>query len=139
MHVQYVVLCDQVIIGGDGRPTIVGVLNEVQLPTLPVTLPRLAFAARINFTADEVGRSRRVDVQITDPTGTELGRPGGDLSLPPAPPGLDAVSVDLPLQFDFFEVQHFGRYTFLLHIDGKPTSGVQLFVRQGGPVDPNAH
>lgn len=139
MHVQYVVLCDQVIIGGDGRPTIVGVTGDLQLPALPVTMPRLSFAARINFTADEVGRTRRVEVAITDPNGVELGRPGGELALPPAPAGLDAVSVDLPLQFDFFEVQHFGRYTFLLHVDGKPTSAVQLSVRQGGVADPNAH
>src|SRR5687768_11627946 len=101
MHVQYVLLCDQVIIGGDGRPTIVGVLSELQLPSLPVTLPRLAFAARILFTADEVGRSRRVEVVISDPSGAELGRPGGDLTLPPVPAGLESVSVDLPLQFDF--------------------------------------
>jgi hypothetical protein len=138
MHVQYVLLCDQVIIGGDGRPTIVGVLSELQLPSLPVTLPRLAFAARILFTSDEVGRSRRVEVVISDPSGAELGRPGGDLTLPPAPAGLETVSVDLPLQFDFFEVTAFGRYTFLLHIDGKAAAAAQLAVRQG-TVQPDVH
>ena len=136
MHVQYVVLCEQVIIGGDGRPTIVGVVGDLQLPAVPVTLPRLSFAARILFTADEVGRNRRVEVAITDPKGAELGRPGGDLSLPPAPPGLETVSVDLPLQFDFFEVTAFGRYTFMLHLDGQPVAAAQLAVRQGAaPAD----
>jgi len=136
MHVQYVALCDQVIVGGDGRPTIVGVISDLQLAAVPVTLPRLAFAARIHFTADEVGRNMRVEVAITDPSGAELGRPGGDLALPPAPPGLETVSVDLPLQFDFFEIAAFGRYTFLLHIDGKPAAAAQLSVRQAQtPLD----
>ena len=136
MHVQYVALCDQVIIGGDGRPTLVGVVSDIQVPAVPVTIPRLAFAARILFTADEVGRAQRVEVVITDPSGAELGRPGGDLTLPPAPPGLDTVSVDLPLQFDFFELTAFGRYTFLLHVGGKATAAAQLAVRQGAaPAD----
>jgi hypothetical protein len=136
MHVQYVALCDQVIIGGDGRPTLVGVLSDLQLPGLPATMPRLAFAARLHFTPEEVGRNMRVEVVISDPAGNELGRPGGDLALPPAPPGLDSVSVDLPLQFDFFEIGAFGRYTFLLHIDGKPAAAAQLSVRQAAtPAD----
>jgi hypothetical protein len=39
--------------------------------------------------------------------------------------------VDIPLHFDLFELPAAGRYTFLLHVDGKPTAGVQLNVRQG--------
>ena len=130
MHVQYATLCDQVILGNDGRPSIIGVFNDLQVATLPFTLPRVAFAARILFTHDEVGKSHKVEVVIRDPSGTELGRPGGDLALPPAPAGVDTVAVDIPLHFDLFEVTHAGRYTFLLHVDGAPTAGVQLSVRR---------
>jgi len=38
--------------------------------------------------------------------------------------------VDLPLQFDLFNVTAAGRYTFLLHVDGAPSAAVQLTVRQ---------
>ena len=34
MHVQYVALCDQVIISADGRPSLIGVLNDVTAPAL---------------------------------------------------------------------------------------------------------
>ncbi len=129
MHVQYVALCDQVVIGADGRPTLVGVLSDLQAPQLPVTLPRLAFAARIHFTGEEAGRQFRVEVLMTDPNGVEIGRPGGEVSLPPVPQGLDSVAVDIPLHFDMFELQSAGRYTFLLHVDGKPQSAAQLNVR----------
>ena len=130
MHVQYATLCDQVILGNDGRPSIIGVFNDLQIASFPFTLPRVAFAARILFTADEVGKSHKVEVVIKDPSGKELGRPGGDLALPKAPPGVDTVAVDIPLHFDLFEVASAGRYTFLLHVDGAPTAGVQLAVRQ---------
>ena len=90
----------------------------------------MAFAARIMFTEDETNRPHRVEVAITDPAGNEIGRPGGDLSLPPLPQGVDAMAVDLPLPIDMFEVNAIGRYTFLLHVDGKPTAAVQLMVRQ---------
>ena len=130
MHVQYVALCDQVIIGTDGRPSLIGVINDVQAPSLPVTLPRLAFAARLLFPVDEAGRGYRVEVLITDPAGAEVGRPGGEVSLPPAPPGVDSVAVDIPLHFDLFELPTAGRYTFLLHVDGKPSAAAQLSVRQ---------
>jgi hypothetical protein len=130
MHVQYVALCEQVIIGTDGKPSLIGVVSDVQVPGLPATLPRLAFAARIHFTPDEVGTQRRVDVVVKDPAGTELGRTGGDLGLPPMPPGADSLAVDLPIGFDFFELQATGRYTFLLEIDGKASAAVQLTVRQ---------
>jgi len=130
MHVQYVALCDQVIVGADGRPSLIGVVNDVTAPTLPVTLPRLAFAARLLFPAEEANRSYRVEVLISDPSGAEVGRPGGDITLPAPPPGIESVAVDIPLHFDLFELAAAGRYTFLLHVDGAATAGVQLSVRQ---------
>jgi hypothetical protein len=130
MHLQYVVLCDQIIIANDGKPSLIGILNEIQVSSVPVNVPRLAFAARILFTTDETGMSHRVDVAITDPSGKEVGRPGGDISLPGTPSGVDSIAVDLPLQFDLFELASAGRYTFLLHIDGAPVGAAQLNVRQ---------
>jgi hypothetical protein len=50
------------------------------------------------------------------------------------PAGLESVAVDLPLQFDLFNVATPGRYTFLLHVDGAPAAGVQLNIR----VEPRA-
>ena len=130
MHLQYVVLCDQVIIANDGKPSLIGILNELQTNAVPLNIPRLAFAARILFTADETGMSHRVEVAITDPAGKEVGRPGGDISLPSAPGAVDSIAVDLPLQFDLLELASVGRYTFLLHIDGTPLGAAQLNVRQ---------
>ena len=130
MHLQYVVLCDQVIIANDGKPSLIGVLNDLQTTAIPVNVPRLAFAARILFTADETGKAHRVDVAITDPSGNEIGRPGGEISLPHAPSGVESIAVDLPLQFDLLELASAGRYTFLLHIDGAPLAAAQLTVRQ---------
>lgn len=130
MHVQYVALCEQVIIGTDGKPSLIGVVSDVQVPGVPATLPRLAFAARIHFTTDEAGRQRRVEIVVKDPADNELGRTGGELGLPPMPAGADSLAVDLPVGFDFFELQALGRYTFLLELDGKAAAAVQLVVRQ---------
>ena len=130
MHLQYVVLCDQVILANDGKPSLIGILNDLQAATIPVTVPRLAFAARLLFTADETGKLHRVEVGITDPSGKEVGRPGGDISLPPAPAGVESIAVDLPLQFDLFEITAVGRHTFLLYVDGAPMGAAQLNVRQ---------
>ena len=131
MHVQYVALCDQVIVGNDGRPSLIGVFNDLQVAAIPFTLPRLAFVARILFTREEAGRPHPIEVLMTDPTGKEIGRPGGEVSLPQMPAGLESISVDLPLQFDLFNVNAAGRYTFLLHVDGTPAAAVQLSIRQG--------
>ena len=131
MHVQYLALCDQVIVGTDGRPSLIGVFSELQAQSVPFTLPRLAVAARLLFTADEFNHSYRVEVAITDPAGTELGRPGGEVTLPAPPPGAESLAIDLPLQFDLFEVARTGRYTFVLHVDGAAVAGAQLNVRQG--------
>ena len=130
MHVQYAAICEQVIVGTDGKPSLIGIFNDVQAPSLPITLPRIAFVARILFTEAEVGRSYKVEVVITDPSGAEIGRPGGDMTLPPALDGIDSIAADLPMQFDMFGINAFGRYTFLLEIDGKKTSAVQMSVRQ---------
>jgi len=125
-----VALCDQVILGNDGRPSLIGLFNDLQVATIPFTLPRLAFAARILFTREEAGKPHAVEVVMTDPSGKEIGRPGGEVSLPQMPAGLDSVAVDLPLQFDLFQIGAAGRYTFLLQVDGSPTAGVQLSIRQ---------
>ena len=129
MHVQYVTLCDQIILANDGRPSLIGIVNDLQVPQLPVTLPRLAFAARLLFTSDEAGRSYHVEIRITDPNGVEIGRPGGDTELPKAPPGADSITVDLPMHLDLFEITAAGRYTFMLHIDGEPKGAAQLSIR----------
>ena len=134
MHLQYVVLCDQVIIGNDGKPSLIGILNELQTTSLPVTVPRIAFAARLLFTADETGKAHRVEVAIADPSGQEIGKPGGDISLPQSPAGVDSIAVDLPLQFDLLELTATGRYTFLMHVDGAPVGAAQLHVRQVSPA-----
>lgn len=130
MHVQYVALCDQVVLGVDGKPSLIGIFNDIQVEQLPVRIPRASFAARIHFTAEEAGRKHTVELAISDPSGTEIARPGGDVDLPHPPPGMETVAVDLPLQFDGFELTSAGRYTFLLHVDGAPTAAVQLSVRQ---------
>lgn len=133
MHVQYVALCDQIILANDGRPSLIGVFNHLTVPALPFTLPRLAFAGRLLFTSDETGRPHQVEVVITDPAGTELARPGGEVSLPQAPAGIDSVAVDLPMQFDLFQVDAPGRYTFLLKVGGADTAAVQLMVHLNEP------
>jgi len=130
MHLQYVVLCELVILGNDGKPSLIGILNDLQVASVPVSVPRLAFAARLHFTADETGKPHHVEVRITDPSGAEIGRPGGEISLPPAPASVDSIAVDLPLQFDLLELPATGRYTFLLHVDGSPVGAAQLNVRQ---------
>lgn len=129
MHVQFVALCDHVILSVDGKPSVIGIFSDVQVPELPVRLPRISFVARVLFTADEAGRGHKVEVQITDPGGNEIGRPGGDVQLPPPPSTLDTIAVDLPIQMDGFELAAVGRYTFLLHVDGAATAAVQLAVR----------
>lgn len=133
MHVQYVALCDQIILANDGRPSLIGVFNHLTVPALPFTLPRLAFAGRLLFTSDETGRPHQVEVVITDPAGNELARPGGEVSLPQAPAGIDSVAVDLPMQFDLFQVDAPGRYTFLLKVGGADTAAVQLMVHLNEP------
>ena len=130
MHLQYVVLCELVILANDGKPSLIGIMNDLQVASVPVSVPRLSFAARILFTADETGKPHHVEVRITDPAGTEIGRPGGEISLPPAPAAVDSIAVDLPLQFDLLELPSAGRYTFLLHVDGSPVGAAQLNVRQ---------
>ena len=131
MHVQYVALCEQVIMAADGKPSLIGVFNDLTAAQLPITIPRFAFAARILVPANEAGSTFRVEVVITDPGHVELGRPGGEVTLPPAPGGVDSVSVDVPIQFDLFQVAAAGRYTFVLHVDGEARAAVQLAVRQG--------
>lgn len=130
MHVQYVAVCDHVLVGADGKPSLIGVFSDIQAQSVPVTLPRLAFAARILFTADEAGKTYRIEVVIKDPKGNELARPGGEITVPPAPNNIDSLAADLPMLFDMFGLPEFGRYTFMLEVDGKQTAGVQIAVRQ---------
>jgi hypothetical protein len=50
MHLQYAALCDQIIISADGRPSLIGVFDNLQVMSLPALVPRVSFAARILFT-----------------------------------------------------------------------------------------
>jgi hypothetical protein len=133
MHVQYVAVCDHVLVGADGKPSLIGVFSDIQAVQVPVTLPRLAFAARILLTAEETGKNYKVDLVISDPKGNELARPSGEIGVPKAPAGVDSLAIDLPMLLDMFGLPEYGRYTFMLEIDGEPKAGVQIAVRQGQP------
>ncbi len=133
MHVQYVAVCDHVLVGADGKPSLIGVFSDIQAMQVPVTLPRLAFAARLLLTGEETGKTYKVEVIISDPKGQEIARPGGEIQVPPAPPGTDSLAIDLPMLLDMFGLPEYGRYTFMLAIDGKPSAGVQIAVRQAPP------
>lgn len=133
MHVQYVAVCDHVLVGADGKPSLIGVFSDIQAVQVPVTLPRLAFAARLLLTSDETGKSYKAEVVIKDPKGTEIARPGGEINVPAVPAGVDSLAIDLPMIFDMFGLNEFGRYTFMLEIDGEPKAAVQVAVRQGQP------
>jgi hypothetical protein len=138
MHVQYVAVCDHVLVGADGKPSLIGVFSDIQAVQVPVTLPRLAFAARLLLTGDETGRNYKAEVVIKDPKGQEIARPGGEINVPQVPAGVDSLAIDLPMIFDMFGLNDFGRYTFMLEIDGEPKAGVQIAVRQGQPQGPMA-
>ena len=133
MHVQYVAVCDHVLVGADGKPSLIGVFSDIQAVQVPVTLPRLAFAARLLLTGDETGRTYKAEVVIKDPKGQELARPGGEINVPQVPAGIDSIAIDLPMIFDMFGLPEFGRYTFMLEINGEPKAGVQIAVREGAP------
>ena len=133
MHVQYVAVCDHVLVGADGKPSLIGVFSDIQAVQVPVTLPRLAFAARLLLTGDETGRNYKAEVVIKDPKGQEIARPGGEINVPQVPAGIDSIAIDLPMIFDMFGLPEFGRYTFMLEIDGEPKAGVQIAVREGAP------
>lgn len=133
MHVQYVAVCDHVLVGADGKPSLIGVFSDIQAVQVPVTLPRLAFAARLLLTSDETGKSYKAEVVIKDPKGQEIARPGGEINVPAVPAGVDSLAIDLPMIFDMFGLNEFGRYTFMLEIDGEPKAAVQVAVRQGQP------
>jgi hypothetical protein len=51
--------------------------------------------------------------------------------LPVSSAGIDSLAIDLPMLLDMFGLPEFGRYTFMLSIDGEPKAGVQIAVRQG--------
>ena len=133
MHVQYVAVCDHVLVGADGKPSLIGVFSDIQAVQVPVTLPRLSFAARLLLTGDETGRTYKAEVVIKDPKGNEIARPGGEINVPQVPANIDSIAIDLPMIFDMFGLPDFGRYTFMLEIDGEPKAGVQITVREGAP------
>ena len=138
MHVQYVAVCDHVLVGADGKPSLIGVFSDIQAVQVPVTLPRLAFAARLLLTGDETGKTYKAEVVIKDPKGEEIARPGGEINVPQVPTGIDSLAIDLPMIFDMFVLNEFGRYTFLLEMDGERKAAVHIAVRQGQPQGPMA-
>ena len=138
MHVQYVAVCDHVLVGADGKPSLIGVFSDIQAVQVPVTLPRLAFAARILLTNEETGKNYKAEVVIKDPKNNEIARPGGEITVPAAPAEVDSLAIDLPMIFDMFGLPEYGRYTFMLMIDGEPKAAVQIAVRPAPANQPIA-
>lgn len=131
--------CDSVRPEVEGTETVTGILpDNIVVPRLPVTVPRLSIYYRLHIPVDEYFNKIETSLQVPD--GTEHALTDVDMELisrtrdEAADAGSGYFGLILRAQMVPFRLDFEGRYLALLKVDGSPRVCGSLFVhpRTGG-------
>lgn len=87
MDVTLALVADAANVTSDGKLNILGVFNALGAASFPVVHPQMALVLRFEATRAEEGKTRQIELQLSDSDGQKLFKIGAQLVVPAAPPG----------------------------------------------------
>lgn len=127
MQIEIFSLCDAAT-QQSGKLNILGAIDSIFSPKLPVSIPQCALALRVRFGLSEKG-IHKVSVRFIDSDGKNLVKPiNGELNIR-FPKGQTSLSQNLILNIQRLTIQKSGEYAIRLLIDNQQMATLPLFIR----------
>jgi hypothetical protein len=127
MHVTFALFADAANLSQEGKLNILGVLDALQVGTLPALHPRATLVVHLKGNAIDVG-SHRVSLRWINPSGNELWSSEGELGVAQPPQGVQEMDFPLIAQLDL-PLDQSGSYVMHVGLDGDVHAEVPLQVR----------
>lgn len=132
MNVELALIADAATVDGSGKLNILGVFDHISVAEFPARHERLCLVFRFSAAPGESG-DHQVEVVIQDPSGEEMARMSGSISLGPAMGG-EPMRIPQVLHMDGFVFPAPGRYAIEVEIDGRVEERLTLSVSRANRI-----
>jgi hypothetical protein len=127
MHVKLALVADAANVSREGKLNILGVFDTIYARELPTTHPFMQLVVRLEADAEEVGRTRQVDVELVAPGGKVPLRVPARVTVQGHESGA-AAGIDHVIALANVVLEAPGRHLFRVTIDGEVEALVPLYV-----------
>ena len=118
MKVTLAVIADYANVTKEGKLNILGIFDTIHATSFPCTHPSLLLVFKLEAGMTEVGRNKKVEVQLMDEDGTKLMSIGTELVIGPVRPGELFITGSI-LTFQNLVFPKPGTYQFDIFIDNQ--------------------
>jgi hypothetical protein len=127
MEISLGVLADGANVSQDGKLNILGIFNALGAPSFPATHPHMNLVICFEATRAEEGKSKQVEIQLSDSDGNKLFTIATQLVVPPGAPG-SPIRMNHILALNGVRFPKAGDYAFnvLIGDDHKAAVGLKL-------------
>ena len=127
MNVNLAVLADYANVTREGKLNILGIFEIIFSQNFPYTHPEMQLIMSLESTIAEVGRTKKIEVQLMDEDGKKLFALGGEIVIGQVKSG-ELYHVNNMLVFNNLRFNSPGNYRFDIFIDNQPVKEVPLKV-----------
>ena len=125
MDVSLALLADGANVSSDGKLNILGIFNALGASAFPVVHPQMALVLRFEATRAEAGKSRQVELQLSDPDGKKLFQISAQLVIPTGAPG-GPIRLNHILMLNNIQFPRAGDYVFNILVGDDQKAAVEL-------------
>lgn len=132
MEVDFAFLAEAAEASGGKLNVLGGAMDTIWSAQVPISYPKLSFAMRLIFSAAEIGRKHKIEINIIDEDGKNLATVGGDLEAvrnPNLPQGWKQ-GIMAVMNFVNLNFTKFGDYSFEVVVNNSSLKSVPLRVAQ---------
>jgi uncharacterized protein DUF6941 len=125
MDITLALIADAANVSADGKLNIMGVFNALGATTFPVVHPQIAMVLRFEANRAEEGKTRKIEIALSDIDGAKLFAIGADLVVPAAPPGTP-IRLNHILMLNNLQFPKAGDYVFNVLIGDDHKAAIDL-------------
>ncbi len=126
MELELFTLCDFAQ-DANGKLTIVGTFDTINMPQIPAQVNACFIAARIRFYSDEKGKIP-LGLKITTEDGTNVIPPlDGELQIPNIP-GVESIAQNICIGLNGLQINDYGTYYLTIFLKGEEIKTLPLYV-----------
>ena len=136
MQVKLAALADYALVSRDGKLSILGIFDQVNLPALPFGLPQMWLVVSLEGEPSEIGRQFQLDLLLWDSDGNQLfAHENTFMFMPPNQPGLRSTHNEV-IGLHGMRFNTAGDHSFIIRVNGEERRRLVLRVAiapQGAP------
>jgi hypothetical protein len=132
MRVSLALLADYANVSREGKLNIMGIFDNINASSVPTAHAQMQLVLTVEGSAFEAGKDHPMEIELQAPTGDPVFKVNGTLHFGKAPSEA-AVKANSTIQLNNLLFKQFGRYRFVITINGAVLAEIPFAVVEVKP------